>query len=814
MKFPKIRKVNRSYFVSACPGTKAEIIPGIGPGFGGSQQSDISMIPETGILSGNGDIHNKFWNLPEEMTWSLGKNDVWDRRYYGDSKPLVKLADIKRLAFRDDFVSLEGADIVRKSAYALNRAYDFPCPKPVGQFIIRCDELKDADKYQAKLTLGDGQLLVSAVKGDKEATIRSYVHATTNLCVFNCKYKNINQAVKIELYRHRDTLARGRTVMEDSGSYPHLDYDYDQDLNNGPMEPPIAGTDGRFFWIRQKYFNEPDRPDDFECVVMGMIPEEEYRVIIEENVPGAGAKAKLPALSPAEFKALHGAHKEKRKAMEMVNNAPGWLASIILEGKHDLHCTVFLSMATSRDAPDPFNLAKEILIAAENDGREQLFQDHQNWWESFWGKSAWIETSRTDLLKPLFHSLYSAAVTLRKGKIPAFNATPHLYADAHPWHGDYHFNEGVYWPLIMMNHSDVLEAWCELIEEILPMAQRNAKEVYGCNGAMYPLIHYPVHTRHVVRGSATWDHGIEMTAMVLQVFYQIFSYTGDIMFLKRAYPLIREGARFYADYLKKESDGFYHVPFSVSQEQRGITKNFGQNHDSTGALSLARYQLRAAVDGSEKLGVDERERSGWKEILENIVQYPTYETAEGCIFVDVCNAPPIRYNHPAPLVPVIWGEDIHLDSPPALLELTRRTLRYMYKDCGKILCRPNYDAMANNRLGIVKVPEIFLPEHVVLSHPGRIHLFPALPPDIDVRFERILAVGGFEISGVRKNGKVKWFEVKSLAGGICRFKNPWHPQKLKVICRKKGHSVPVTLDKDTGSFETKTNHLYRITEVT
>ncbi|MFH0797085.1 MAG: hypothetical protein V2A65_08550 [Candidatus Omnitrophota bacterium] len=809
--FPKIEEVNRTYFVVQQIDGDGEDIPAIGPGFGSSQQSGISLIPETGLFQGNGDIHNKFWNLPEEITWSLGKNDVWDRRYYGDSKPVVTLEDIRRLAFRDNFESIEGENIVRNSAYGLSRAYDFPCPKPVGQFIIRCGELKGAVEYQATLTFGDGRIMVTAAKEKRKVEISNYVMATDNLCVFTCDYRNLNGPVKIELYRHRDTLRRGRTVMEDSGSYPHFNYDYDQDTNNGPMEPPVVGTDGRFFWIKQKYFNEPDVPGDFECVVMGLIVGEEYQVITEENVLGAGAKAKLPTLTSEEFKTLHGAHKEKRKAMEMSNEAPGWLASATLEGKQDLHFTVYLSMVTSRDVPNPFVRAKEILIEAENKGEAFLLQGHLSWWESFWSKSAWIETSKHSLLVPLYHSLYNAASTLRKGKVPAFNATPHLYTDAHPWHGDYHFNEMFLLPLVMANHSDILEAWCELIEEMLPMAQLNAREVYGCSGAMYPLVHYPVRTRHVIRGSATWDQGMEMTGLALQIFYQIFSYTHDITFLQRSYPLIREGARFYADYFKKEADGFYHVPFTVSQEHWGITKNFERNRDSTGALSLARYQLNAAIDCSERLGIDEEERTKWKDITDNITPYSTYESEEGCIMVDVRNAPPIKYNVPASLVPVIWGEDIHLDSPSPVLEVARRTLTHMYKDYGKILARPNYDAVVNNRLGITKVPEIFMPEHVVLSSPGRIHLFPALPPNIDVRFERILAVGGFEVSGEREGGIVKWFEVKSTAGEVCRFKNPWYSLKVQVLCQINNFPMDTTSEKDTVSFETQSGRSYRIT---
>ena len=43
------------------------------------------------------------------------------------------------------------------------------------------------------------------------------------------------------------------------------EYDYAQDrLDNGPLPPPEAGTDGRFFWIRQSFHAEKTFPGGFE----------------------------------------------------------------------------------------------------------------------------------------------------------------------------------------------------------------------------------------------------------------------------------------------------------------------------------------------------------------------------------------------------------------------------------------------------------------------------------------------------------------------------------------------------------------------
>jgi hypothetical protein len=43
--------------------------------------------------------------------------------------------------------------------------------------------------------------------------------------------------------------------------------------------------------------------------------------------------------------------------------------------------------------------------------------------------------------------------------------------------------------------------------------------------------------------------------------------------------------------------------------------------------------------------------------LQQLPDYPTFETPQGKIFVDVVGAPPIEYNIPAPLVPVFPAED-------------------------------------------------------------------------------------------------------------------------------------------------------------
>ncbi len=772
--------------------------------------------PETGLFQGNGDIFSSLWNKPDELTWSVSKTDIWDRRYYGDAKRVVTLEEVRRLAFNGDpeKVLTNNTPGFPGSAHLLYRAYDFPCPKPAGQVIFRSSELRGAKNYKAELDMVNGILTVSARKDEARCLINTFISPVHSVMVFQTQYRNLNQPLCFELYRHRDTLVRGETVMTTSGSYPpDFVYDYDQDSGNGPLENPEVGNDGAFFWVRQRFPAEATFPGGFEYVMMAVIPGIGYEVTKRENVRGAGAKIPLKKFSTEEWKSAPGSWKEKRKALEMVNAAPGWLVSAELKNADALFFTAYVAVKTSRDAENPFAAARQELNSAINLGEKGLASERRKWWQGFWSRSS-VRIADRKFSRKWYGNLYYLALSRRSGKVPLSNATGPIFADATPWHGDYHFNEMWLHPFIIANHTTELIPWMEMLEEMLPMTQANARDVYRCRGCCFPLVHYPIKSKRVVYTNQIWELGIDITGMVLQVFWQYYLYTGDSRFLcERAYPMLREGARFYADYVKKETDGCYHVVPTVSQENWGITRNFGRNRDSVGSLTMVRYILHACLMAAEFLGLDEKEREKWREITKNLAPYPTYPTGEGPIFVDVRNAPP----HPrliqfADLAMVLWGEEINLDANAELLEIARRTYRLINPGNRKIqmTIRPHYLAAIERRLGLPRTSSFFEVEDLLMSITGRMHLFPGIPSDKKAEFERLLAVGGFEVSASRKNGKVNFFRIKSLAGQECRFKNPWHPVRPVVTDISNRREVSAEIKNDTVFFATVPDVLYGI----
>jgi hypothetical protein len=244
-----------------------------------------------------------------------------------------------------------------------------------------------------------------------------------------------------------------------------------------------------------------------------------------------------------------------------------------------------------------------------------------------------------------------------------------------------------------------------------------------------------------------------------------------------AYPVLRECSRFIDAYLEEGDDDLLHIIPTVSPEHWGITPNFERNRDCTSALSLSKYLLNATASAAHVIGEDAKEARGWISSAEKVAQYPIYETDKGPVWVDVEGAPPIEYNIPVPLTPVMWGDDVGLDSEPWVLEMAKRTLEQIR------IWKPHsgyLDGCIHPRLGIYRPGAKIGPENLLLSYQS-IHIFPAVPINVDITMENFRAEGGFRISAIRtSDNETKDVKIHSSIGGLCRLANPWPGRGVRV----------------------------------
>jgi len=714
----------------------------------GPAHTGLAPAPDEGIKISNGDIGVMLWGPNNRPTFNVGKTDVWDRRYI-EKAPVVTLAQIKQWAKTGDFPG---------RWYKSYEVYDFPCPKPVGQLIVGLPGVEAEWAVEAQ-GAGAGGLTLTATRGEQRLDLRVYVHAARTLIVLEGDAHQGIDGLWFRVYRHRDTLVLGE-VHASLGASASKTYDYSQDEGNGPMEPPTSGHESDLGWIAQVFPAEPTFPEGFHYTFAAVTSVPGVRVGSVEGRRGLGtpASSKWEGRSDPET-GHHGVYKR----YQPINKANGAAATFHLP-RVEGHFQVLATVVTSTEGEDTLALARSRLQEALPESPSERSATHQ----------AATQDPRYPYLTRQPGGYYGPA------------HTAYCCQDSAPWHSDFHLDEALnYRDYFIGNRVEQLAPYFQLIEQILPAAKNNAREVYDMPGAMFGVVHFPIRTERICHVNVVWEQCMERNAQISKPFWEHYLYTGDEEFLRnRTYPLLREGARFYAAYLTLEEDMYYHVFPTVSPEHWRLTKDFLRNKDSQSALTFIKYHLTAAAQAAEILGEDEEEREFWAHIAANMAPYPTYETPDGPIFVDVLGAPPIQYNVAVPLTAIFWGDDITLDSPPEVLEIARRTI-------GKIdVWRPHrgYISLARRSLG--EYPGGGISEQSVLQSRGGwdmvnkiggwIRVFPAVPGNYTGSFSNYLATGAFEVSAACKNGTVTELTIRSRVGNTCQLINPWPGQTLLV----------------------------------
>ncbi len=188
--------------------------------------------------------------------------------------------------------------------------------------------------------------------------------------------------------------------------------------------------------------------------------------------------------------------------------------------------------------------------------------------------------------------------------------------------------------------------------------------------------------------------------------------------------------------------------------------------------------------------------------------YPTTETPAGRIFTDVEGGAPIEYNIPVPLSAVFWGDDIGLDSPPAQLELARRTLR----EINVWLPHRFYLNGVRARLGAPAPGDTLDVEHFLQSYTGVLRVFPAVPASFEGGFENLGAQGAFVVSANRTASGVEFVKITSLAGNPCTIANPWRGREVLVEDAATGKRIVAQETDGRIRFKTEREHAYRVRE--
>lgn len=248
-----------------------------------------------------------------------------------------------------------------------------------------------------------------------------------------------------------------------------------------------------------------------------------------------------------------------------------------------------------------------------------------------------------------------------------------------PWDSKYTINintEMNYWPAESCNLSECHMPLFELIKKMVPNGRKTARQMYDCKGFMCH------HNTDIYGDTATQDHWIPGSYWVMGAAWLCthqwthYQYTLDQDFLKECFPIMREAAQFFLDFLV-EHDGYLVTCPSVSPENTFILPSGEKGANIYGVTmdnQILRDLFTQCIEAAKILGVEDELNEQIRQARERLI--PTRIGKHGNIMEwpeDFEEWEP-GHRHISHLYGLHPSEQITVDGTPALAEAARVTL--------------------------------------------------------------------------------------------------------------------------------------------
>jgi len=756
-----------------------------------------------GALLGNGGMGAVVTTRPDAIVIYFGHNNVWDIRVAEDNRDKVKTFDyvFKKVSAIPDTLALLTDDpwYAEYSAMAAeNYRKPYPRPFPCGTVLLGFD-LRNAELLGHSLDISTGLCEVSLLTSE-------------------------GKKIKFQVFTDMTGDKLRMKLVDESGN-------------------PV-----RNIFDRVRVMPDPSTPKEFPL----------YKAT--EDLPGGTLSFRqvMPYQEPGKYDPEKGHPKDKAFSLTLRVNSPlvktsriNWDGNMEMMGK--LEGTLeekesfngYVSLDEGLNSFLEMNPGNYGIPSVKDfDISREASTDI---WKEYWNKSG-VVLNDEFLERIWYNNLYFFNCAVKEGV-----NTPGLFANwsyndiGTAWHGDYHMNYNTqqpFWLTFSSNHLEKNLSYVSLIEFLMDVSRRWAKEYYNLPGAYFPHTGYPVDMTMNPYPVPHWGWEICETPWAVQGLWWHYLYSGDENFLRnRGFQPIKEAVEFLVAYMKRPeargpqwNDDKYHIFPTIPPELYALRPGFKYNYDCTVDLTLVRFIFNAFEKAVNVLGLQEQERylvADVKDILSHYPDYPTVESEKyGKVIVSVPGEhSQVVYNVPSALITVFPGEDHGLHSDPATLELVKNTFLNQQNEGGNDLVFKNLQAARIGMLDIEKFKRqinycllpngtasdraiqvhgryndfsnygfmehmgvwfenfalpVVINECLMQSYSGEIRLFPNWPPEKDAEFHNLRAAGAFLVSARLRNGKIENVRIISEAGNKLILKS-----RSDVIVRdtKRGENI-------------------------
>ena len=411
------------------------------------------------------------------------------------------------------------------------------------------------------------------------------------------------------------------------------------------------------------------------------------------------------------------------------------------------------------------------------------------------------------------------------------------------WDSKYTININLqmnYWPAEEAALSQETDPLWDLLEIMCQKGKETARVMYGCRGSVCHHntdIYGDCAPQDAYMAATIWPTGGAWTALHLWDHYQ---FTQDKDFLRKWYPVMREYALFFVDYLIDDGTGKLVTCPSVSPENRYILPD-GFDTPVCAGPAMDNQILRALFDAClqsvEILELDEPLTEDFRRCAEKLPENKIGSNGQLLEWREEVPELTPGMGHISHLWGAYPGDEINWKDTPDLWEAVRRSLDIRVEngagDHGwpaawyicqyarlldpvktesfiRTLLAQSAKKNFFNARGVFQIDGNLgglagMAEALLQSHLGMLHLLPALPPAWKQgSVQGMKARGGYTVDIAWKDGKLTEATVSATKDGTLEV----YGEELTVICN--GQQLPVQKTAHGFSFPVKEGCTYQL----